>query len=60
MARPPPKPPTGRISGWGATGYPNGSRTLMTSAQLREMRRQLSDLDAKLRQLSTAERERRR
>jgi len=32
----------------------------MTSAQGRGMRLQLSDLDAKLRQLSAAERERRR
>jgi hypothetical protein len=60
MGRQPPKPPTARISGWGGTGYPNGSRPLLTGAQLRGMRRQLTDLDAKLRQMTAAERERRR
>ena len=59
MAKQPPKP-SARISGWGGTGYPNGSRPLLTSAQLRGMRRQLTDLDAKLRQMTTAEREWRR
>ena len=59
MARQPPKPPTARISGWGGMGYPDGSRRL-TRAQLRGMRRQLTDLDAKLWQMTTAERERRR
>jgi hypothetical protein len=33
---------------------------LLTSAQFRGMRRQLSDLDAKLRQMTAAEHERRR
>jgi hypothetical protein len=60
MVRQTPKPPTARISGWGGTGYPNGSRPFLSSAQLRGMRRQLTDLDAKLRQMTAAERERRR
>jgi hypothetical protein len=33
---------------------------LLTSVQFRRMRRQLSDLDAKLRQMTAAEHERRR
>jgi hypothetical protein len=44
----------------GATGSPNGSRLLLTSAQFSEVRRKRADLDAKLRQMTSAERERRR
>ena len=54
------KPPAARVSGWGATGSPNGSRSLLTSAQYAEMRRKRVDLEAKLRQMTAAERDRRR
>jgi hypothetical protein len=61
MARQLPKPPAAaRISGWGGTGYPNGSRPLLTSAQYAEMRRKRADLDAKLKQMTAVERDRRR
>jgi hypothetical protein len=60
MARQLPKPPAARVFGWGATGSPNGSRPLLTIAQYAEMRRKRVDLEAKLRQMTTAERERRR
>ena len=60
MARQSPKPLAGRVSGWGATGSPNGSRPLLTSAQYAETRRKRADVDAKLKQLTAAERERRR
>jgi hypothetical protein len=60
MARQPPKPPASRVSGWGGTGYPNGSRPLLTSAQYAEMRRKRADVDAKLKQMTAAERDRRR
>jgi hypothetical protein len=55
-----PKPPAIRLNGWGATGYINGGRRFPTSAQYAEMRRKRADLDTKLSQLTTAERERRR
>lgn len=60
MARQPPKPPTIRVSGWGATGYLDGSRRFLTSEEQAEMRRKRADVDAKLRQMRMAERERRR
>jgi hypothetical protein len=60
MAKQSPKPPAARLNRGGATGRPYGGRRFLTSAQWRGMRLQLSDLDAKLRQLSSAERERRR
>jgi hypothetical protein len=60
MARHSPKPRAARLNGWGGTGHPYGGRRFLTGAQLRVMRLQLSDLDAKLRQLSSAERDRRR
>jgi hypothetical protein len=44
----------------GRNGPSYGGRRFLTGAQLRMMRLQLSDLDAKLRQLSAVERERRR
>jgi hypothetical protein len=58
MARQSPKPPTTRINSWGVGNLAAKSR-LLTSAQFRGMRRQLSDLDAKLRQMTAAEHERR-
>ena len=61
MTRQSPKPPAVRVSDWGATGHLDGiRRRFLITAQLQMMRRQLSDLDAKLRQLTTAEHERRR
>ena len=54
------KPPTARVCGWGATGYLGASRRFLTSAQDAEVRRKRADLDAKLRQLTSAERDRRR
>jgi hypothetical protein len=60
MARQSPKSPTARVSGWGATGHPDGARHILTSAQYAEMRRKRADLDAKLRQMTAAERNRRR
>jgi hypothetical protein len=60
MARQLPKPPAARLNGWSGTGHPYGGRRFLTGAQLRVMRLQLSDLDAKLRQMTSAERERRR
>jgi len=55
------KPPAAPImSGWGATGSPDGRRRLLTSAQYAEMRRKRTDMDATLRQMTAAERERRR
>jgi hypothetical protein len=55
-----PKPPAIRLNGWGATGYINGGRRFLTSAQYAEMRRKRVDLDAKLWQMTAAERDRRR
>jgi hypothetical protein len=61
MARQLPKPPSAVItSGWGPTGNPNGQRRFLTSAQFAEIRRKRADLDAKLWQMTKAERERRR
>ncbi len=62
MAKQSPKPvAAARLNGWGATGRLDGSRRrFLTIAQLRGMRLQLSDLDAKLRQMTWAEHERRR
>jgi hypothetical protein len=57
MARQSPKPPTTRINGWDAGSLAAKPR-LLTGAQWRGMRRQLNDLDAKLRQMTSAERER--
>jgi hypothetical protein len=42
------------------TGNCIGKRRLLTRSQFAEMRRKLADVDAKLRQLSAAERGRRR
>jgi len=56
MARQPPKPPTPRLSVWGATSDPNSARRFLTSAQYAEMRRKRADLDAKLKQMTAAER----
>jgi hypothetical protein len=53
------KPPTTRINSWGMGNLAAKSR-LLTSAQFRGMRRQPSDLDAKRRQMTAAEHERRR
>jgi len=44
------KPPSARVSGWGATGNPDGKRRLLTSAQYAELRRKLADVEVKLRQ----------
>ena len=60
MAKQPPKPPTSRLSVWSATGGPNGAPRFLTSAQYAEIRRKRADLDAKLRQMTWAERGRRR
>jgi len=60
MARQPPKPPTARVSDWGATGCLGATRRFLTSAQNAEVRRKRADLDAKLRQMMVAERDRRR
>ncbi len=59
MAKQPPKPPTARVSGLGAMGAPVGWGRLLTDAQ-RLRSRKRADRDAKLRQLTVAERERRR
>jgi hypothetical protein len=55
-----PTPPAPRLRVWGATGDPNGRRRTLTSAQFSEIRRKRADLDAKLRQMTAAERDRRR
>jgi hypothetical protein len=60
MARKSTKPPAARVSDWNATGNSTGKRRLLTRSQFAEMRRKLADVDAKLRQLSAAERGRRR
>ena len=60
MAKQPPKPPSARPNDWGATGHLNGGRRFLTSAQYAEIRRKRADLEAKLWQLTTAERQRRR
>jgi hypothetical protein len=43
-----------------ATGSPDGRRRFLTSAQCAEMRRKRADMDAKQRQMTAAERDRRR
>jgi len=59
MTRQPPKPPNARRSVWAAGSLAEKSR-LLTKAQYAEMRRKLADVEAKLRQLTAAERQRRR
>ena len=50
-----------RLSRSGCNGAPvGGGRRFLTSAQYAEIRRKRADLDAKLRQMTTAERARRR
>jgi hypothetical protein len=44
MAQQSPKPLAARVSGWGATASPDGSRLLMTSAQYAQRRRKRADL----------------
>ena len=56
----PPKPPAARVSGWGSTGSPDGKRRLLSRAQYAEIRRKRADLYVKLRQMTAAERDRRR
>jgi hypothetical protein len=51
------KPPTARINSWGADSFQPKVRWLKAS-QMRGLRRQLTDLDAKLRQMTAAERDR--
>ena len=58
MARKSTKPPAARVSDWGVTGNYIGKRRLLTRSQFAEMRRKLADVDAKLRELSAAERRR--
>jgi hypothetical protein len=54
------KPPTARLSDSGATGHLIGGPRFLTSVQRAELRRKLADVDAKLRQMTWAEHERRR
>ena len=58
MARRPPKPAP-IVSGRGTAGNFNGRRRFLTSAQFAHVRRKRADLDAKLWQMTKAERERR-
>jgi hypothetical protein len=58
MGKRSPKPPTVRSNDWGATDHLYGGRRFLTSAQLAQMRRKLADVDAKLRQMTAAERQR--
>jgi hypothetical protein len=60
MARQPPKPPTVRVSDWGATGCLGSTRRFLTSAQQAQVRLKRTELDAKVRQMMAAERDRRR
>jgi hypothetical protein len=60
MARQSSKRPSARVSNWGATGYLGASRRFLTSPLQAEMRRRRTDLEVKLRQMTAAERERRR
>ena len=60
MARQTSKPPTARVSSWSAMGSPEGQRRFLTKAQFAELRRKRADVYAKLRQMTEAERERRR
>jgi hypothetical protein len=57
-SKPPPAPPM--IFGWGATGSPDGRRRPLTSAQCAELRRKRAELNAKLWQMTRAERDWRR
>ena len=54
MAEQSSKPPTARINSWGADSLQPKARWLKAS-QRRASRRQFSDLDAKLRQMTVAE-----
>ena len=56
MAKQPPKPPAARLNGWGGTGQTLGGRRLLTSTQYAEIRRKLADVDAKLREMTAADR----
>jgi hypothetical protein len=56
MAKQPPKPPAARLNGWSETGQPLGERRLLTSTELAETRRKLAEVDAKLREMTAAER----
>jgi hypothetical protein len=56
MAKQRPKPPAARLNGWGGTGQSLGGRRLLTSTQYAEIRRKLADVDAKLREMTAAER----
>jgi hypothetical protein len=60
MAKQSPKPPAIRLSVWGATGDLHSPRRFLTDAQYAEIRRKRADLDAKLKQMTAAERGRRR
>jgi hypothetical protein len=57
MARQASKPPTARINIWGANSLQPKTGWLKAS-QMRALRRELTDLDAKLRQITAAERDR--
>jgi hypothetical protein len=54
------KRPTVRVSDWGATGCIGVTQRFLTSAQNAEVRRKRAGLDEKLRQMTMAERDRRR
>ena len=56
MAKQPPKPPAARRSGWGETGQPLAGGRLLTSTELAETRRKLAEVDAKIREMTAAER----
>jgi hypothetical protein len=56
MAKQPPKPPAARLNGWGGTGQSLGGRRLLTSTQYAEIRRKLAEVDAKLREMTAADR----
>jgi hypothetical protein len=60
MAKQSPKPPAIRLSVWGAAGDPNSPRRFLTDAQYAVIRRKRAELNAKLWQMTTTERERRR
>ena len=53
-------PPPVRSSDWGATGSHDGSPRLLINAQCADKRRKRADMNEKLRQMTVAERERRR
>ena len=60
MVRRLPKPPPVRSSDRRATGGHDGSPRLLTNAQYADKRRKRADMNEKLRQMTVAERERRR